>query len=237
MPTNQLTDLKAQIKTAIRRSSDRGFVPYSGCNRVCGEMLAVMGIAEAHGRSGEYRQAFDIFMMVLVEAVKLISHADTSSGAAGDVIHSCLTEIESICQAVQDDNQPHYFNSIIKTATNKAFQDWPGEGYRLLKSAVYFVRNQRQAQKIYDACQILGPMYDGKEYPDKLLITHSIVFRLEGREAAEQYLMRNIQVPEIRMLAVENALAADNYPLAETLCREALRHDTRGYYNKPAPWA
>ncbi|WP_176215474.1 hypothetical protein [Sporomusa malonica] len=29
----------------IRRSSDRGFVPYSGCKRVCGEMMFVMQLA------------------------------------------------------------------------------------------------------------------------------------------------------------------------------------------------
>jgi len=35
---------------AIRRSSDRGFVPYSGCNRVCGEMMLIMQTAEWYGR-------------------------------------------------------------------------------------------------------------------------------------------------------------------------------------------
>lgn len=80
-------------------------------------------------------------------------------------------------------------------------------------------------------------MYDEKDYPDKLLITHGILARLEGRAAADQYLLDNIHVPQIRMLVVENAMAAKNYVLAEKLCTEALRQDTRGYFNKPAPWA
>lgn len=68
MPTSQqVTELKGQIKTVICRSSDKGFVPYSGCNRVCIEMQAVMDIAEGQGRNGEYLQAFDIFVMVLVK--------------------------------------------------------------------------------------------------------------------------------------------------------------------------
>jgi len=41
---------------------------------------------------------------------------------------------------------------------------------------------------------------------------------LEGKEAADKYLMDNIQVPELRTIAVENALAAKHYPLAEKLC-------------------
>lgn len=235
MPNNQqLTALKNQIKASIRRNSDRGFVHYSGCNRVCSEMMSVMQEAEANT---DPKQAFDIYIMVLLEAVKLISHADTSSGAAGDVIHSCLTEIDKLCQTIDEDNHKHFFDTIIKTAKNKAFKDWPDDGYRLLKSADYFVRDQKQAQKIYDIFPFLGTMYDGKDYPDKLLITLGIIERLEGKEAADQYLMDNIHVPELRMIAVENALYVKHYPLAEKLCIEALKKETRGHFNKPAPWA
>jgi hypothetical protein len=55
---------------------------------------------------------------------------------------------------------------------------------------------------------ILGTMYDGKEYPEKLLIILGIIERLEGKEAADKYLMCNIHVPELRMIVVENAIAA-----------------------------
>lgn len=65
----------------------------------------------------------------------------------------------------------------------------------------------------------------------------SVLERLEGREATDTYLMNHIHLPEIRILVVENALAARNYLLAEKLCTEALQQDTRGYFNKPAPWA
>ena len=238
MPINQqLTDFKNQIKATIRRSSDHGFVSYSGCNRVCGEMMSVMQIAEDHAQAADYQQAFDIYIMVLVGAVKLISHADTSSGAAGDVIYGCITEIDKICNAVHEEKQQHFFDTIIKNVKNKAFQEWSEQGYQLLKSAVYFVQNQKQAQKIYAVFSVLGTMYDGEDYPDKLLITHGLIERLEGREAAEHYLMNNIHVPEIRILVIENAMAAKNYLLAENLCTEALQQDTRGYFNKPAPWA
>ncbi|TWH49263.1 hypothetical protein [Sporomusa sp. KB1] len=232
-----VNELKNQIKTAIRRNSDRGFVPYSSCNRVCAEMMAVMQMAEDQAQVGDYQQAFDIYIMVLVETIKLIAHADDSSGAAGDVIHGCISEIDRLCIDVQEIKPPHFFDAIIKTVKKKAFIEWSELGYRLLKSAVYFVQNKKQAQKIYDLFPVLGTMYDDKEYPDKLLITHGILVRLEGREAADRYLLNNLHVTEIRMLVVENALAAKDYMLAEKLCTEALRQDPRGYFNKPAPWA
>jgi hypothetical protein len=77
------TNHKNQIKSSIRRYSDRGFVSYSGCNRVCTEMRSIMQIAEDHTKDFDCQQAFDIYIMVLLEAMKLITYADTSSGAAG----------------------------------------------------------------------------------------------------------------------------------------------------------
>ncbi|MBS4025852.1 MAG: hypothetical protein KGZ96_09290 [Clostridia bacterium] len=238
MPSNQqLADLKKQIKASIRRNSDRGFVPYSGCNRICAEMMSIMQMAEDWVNTDEHQQAFDIYIMVLLEAVKLISRADTSSGAAGDVIHNCLYWIDKGCQTADQDNHEHFFDTIIKTAKNKAFKEWPDYGYRLLKIAVYFVHDQKQAQKIYGIFPILGTMYDGKDYPDKLLITLGIIERLDGKKAADKYLMDNIHVPELRIIAVENAIAAEHYPFAEKLCIEALKKDPQHNFNKPAPWA
>lgn len=235
MPEIQYTtNLKNQIKSSIRWNSDRGFLSYGGCNRVCAEMMSVMQEAE---NSSDAAQAFDIYIMVLLEAVKMISKADTSSGAAGDVVNGCLYEIDRLCQNAAEENYKHFFEAIVKTAGNKAFKDWADNGYSLLKSAVCFVHEQKQAQKVYEVLDILGTMYDGKDYPDKLLITLGIVERLEGKEKAQKYLMDNINVPELRMVAVENALADKNYPLAESLCTEALEKNPRGYFNKPSPWA
>ena len=235
MPNNQnLIDLKNQIKSSIRRNSDRGFVPYGGCNQVCYEMMSIMQGAEA---DFDKKQAFGIYIMVLLEAVKLISHADTSSGLAGDVIYGCLSEIDKLCQTAAEENHKHFFDTIIKAAKNKAFKDWADTGYNLLKSTVYFVRDQKQAQKVYEVFQFLGTMYDREDYPDKLLIIHGIIERLDGKEAADKYLFDNIHVPELRMIAVENALSAKDYSLAEKLCMEALEKNTRGYFNRHDPWA
>lgn len=234
MPNNpQLAELKNQIKTSIRRNSDRGFVSYSGCNRICDEMMSILQEAE---KNTDVVHVFDVNIMVLLEAIKLISHADTSSGAAGDVIYNCLAEIDKLSQIAAEENHKHFSDTIIKTAKNKAFKDWPDDGYSLLKSAVHFVRDKKQAQKIYEVFSILGTMYDGKDYPEKLIIIMDIMERLEGKEAAEKYLLDNLHVPELRKIAVENALTAKNYELAEKLCIEGLEENPKVYYNNPVPW-
>lgn len=237
MPDKQeLTDLKNQIKTSIRRNSDRGFVPYSGCNRVCAEIQTVLQAAEQHAEANDHRQAFDIYIMSLLETVRLVYHADDSSGCCGDIIFSCFSEIDNLCKTAAASDAKHFFNTIIKTAENKAFEDWAEWAYRLLKSAVYFVSNQNQAQKIYDLFPNLGKMYGGSDYPEKLLITLGIIERLEGKEAANKYLMDNIDVPELIIIAVENAISDRDFALAEQLCKDALDKNIRGQFNRPKPW-
>ena len=88
-----------------------------------------------------------------------------------------------------------------------------------------------------DIFPLLGTSYDGSPYPDQLLITLTIIERLDGAEAADQYMMEHIDVPEMRMLAVEKAFAAKHYLRVEMLCREAIKTKVRGHFNRRPPWA
>lgn len=233
----ELLDLKEQMKIAIRRNSDRGFVPYSGCSRVCVEIQAVMNVAERYAKALEYQQAFEIYIMVLLETVKLVSHADDSGGGCGDIIHFCLEEIDVICKNVAENGDKKYFDTLIKTTKNKAFEDWAEWAYWLLKSAVYFVSNEKEAGQIYDLFPALGGMYSGEDYPDKLFIILGITERLHGKEAARKYLFDNLDLDEFRKIAVEEALTKKDFSFAERLCLEALAKNDYGYYGKPSQWA
>ena len=230
----RLSEIRNLMTEAIRRNSDRGFIPYGGCNRICTEMFAIL---EGNERCSDKRLAFDIFMLVLLRMMKLLSHTDTSSGAATDVIAFCLEGIEKLCQTADEEDCSYFFDSIIKAAKNKAFQEWPDQGYELLRSAVHFVRDQKQAKKIKEIFPLLGTLYNGKPYSDELLITLALVERLKGAEAADRYMLEHIDTPEMRMLAVEKALDTKHCLRVEKLCREALREKIRGDYNRRPPWA
>ena len=53
---------------------------------------------------------------------------------------------------------------------------------------------------------------------------------------AEQYLMEHIDVPEIRMIVVDKAIAEKDYQQVEKLCKEAIEKKIRGHFTRPAPW-
>lgn len=219
--SERLAELKQEITALIRRNSDRGFLHYSSCNKVCAELLVISEEAEHHPNR---RYAFDVHLMVFLKTVKLISHADTSSGIATDVVNNCLNVIDELCQSAAEEDRKHFFDAILKAVKNKAFDGWEEMAYGLLRSSVHFVNDAKQAEKVYAMFPILGPMYSGEEYSDVYTITFGIIRRLEGEAAANQYVMDHLEVDELRVIAVENALSAQQYELAERLCMDALEN-------------
>lgn len=208
----ELSSLRDEINTIIRRNSDRGAIDYSDCNRLCSELFGILERANHHP---DPRKAFDVYILVLLKMMKLISYADTSSGAAGDVVRFCQEGIETLCRNADESNNDYFFKTIIKTVRNKVFQGWSEDGFEVLKSAVHFVRDKKQAQKIFDIFLVLGNSYDGKPYSDQFLITHAVIERLDGPVKAERYLYEHIDVPEVRMVAVERAIDSQRYSQAE----------------------
>lgn len=230
--TQSLNEIKDQLKISIRSNSDRGFVHYGGCLRVSTEMSSIIESAEA---LTDPVMTFDILIMVFKEAVKLISHADDSSGTLGEVIRSCTSAIQQLCQSEDEANQGYFFETIIKTAKLKTVKDWPDFGYQLMEAVVFLVHDEKQVQKVFEVFETLGRLYSGAKYPEEHVITYKLLKQLKGREAADDYLTEHMDVDRLRVIAVEDALLEESYEKAEKLCVEALR----GGYNfqRRSKWA
>lgn len=215
----QFKEIKEQLKVLIRRHSDRGFLPYGGSNRVGAEMVAILERAEA---MDDPVLAFDIEIMLVKEGIKLLAHADDSAGSLGEAIRFSIQALAALCETADETNRKYFFETLLKTAKLQGMRDWADFGFRLLKAAVVLVRDEKQAQKVYEVCGSFGTMFSGSKYPDEHLITYQIVERLEGPEASDRYLMENLEVFEVRELAVNKALERKDYALAEQLCVQAM---------------
>lgn len=225
--------MKSEIKAVIRSNSDRGFVPYGGCMRVCAAMRTAL---ERSLELEDRRMAFDIHIYMLVEILKLIGHADSSSGDPTDIIRECLNGLDTLCKHASDDSRKPFFEAVVKTAKHKVFQEWKEYGYRLLLAAEPLVRDRAQAQKLYDLFPVLGATYSGQAFGESHMITVRITERLDGAEAAERYIMDHLDVKEMRRIAVERAMAAKRYDQAEQLCLDGLRQYS-SYRGRVSEWA
>ncbi|MFD1175399.1 hypothetical protein ACFQ3W_03680 [Paenibacillus puldeungensis] len=178
---------------------------------------------------------FDILIMVFKEAVKLISHADDSSGALGEVVRSCTSVIQQLCQSEDEANQSYFFETIIKTAKLKTLKDWPDFGYQLMEAVVFLVHHDKQVQRVFEVFETLGRLYDGSKYPEEHVITYKLLKQLKGREVADDYLMEHIDVDRLRVIAVEDAFLEESYEKAEKLCIQALHKEYS--FQRRSKWA
>lgn len=220
MNSPTIQELKAEIKATIRSNSDRGFLHYSECNNVCHYLSLVLDQAEQHH---DARYVMEVFMLVIVETLKLRLHADDSDGMTTDNLNHAIATIERLCEQAEPENRDYFFKFIMKTVKNKVFKDWAEEGFSLLRAAVPLVQTDKEAGRIYDMFPLLGTMYSGSEYPDQHVVTHSLILKLEGEEAANRYINDHLEVDELRAMAVEQALEVKRYEEAERLCLDALK--------------
>jgi hypothetical protein len=218
--SEQLRELKKQISALIRSNSDRGFLPYGACDRVCYELSVLSEEVES---LPDRRYVLNAQLIILIAAVKIISHADTSSGMVTEVIRNCIHTVDGLSHSAEKEDRKFYFDAILKAVNHKAFQDWEECGYDLLHTSVHVMEDSKQADRVFAMFPILGPMYSGEAYPETHLITYDILQRLEGEASANRYMMDHIEVDEIREIAVEKALEAKQYELVEQLCMDAMK--------------
>lgn len=220
----QTAGIRNRIHTVIRQNSDRGFIPHNGDIQVGAEMGAILDEALTLADSV---QTLDVFILVLMETVKLLTHADDSSGALGDIIRRCMAVIEGLCRTADGANRKLFFDKLILASNNDDLKEWKSVGYGLLKGTVGLVDDHCQVQKVYDTFETLGPPSEGKKCPEEYLITFGMIERLDGKAAADRYLKDHLDVPELRKLAVEQAIAEKQYTYAEKLCTQALGMEER----------
>ena len=156
----ELTELKQQIRNTIKRYSDRGFVPYSGCLYVCREMEAILDISQHHLNDDELKEGFDIAIMVLIEVVRMISHADDSAGGVSDVVRKSMNILDQICETEDAVSDEYYLKELVKASKNKVFDGWDDWAYGLLKLAAALVKNEKQAMLIYDVSSIYNATFE-----------------------------------------------------------------------------
>ena len=97
LPTEEIIPIvKTTIAASIKCNTHRGYIGWSSCDNICMDMHVCLDMcSETLGMCG-YMAALEAARYILVSAVKLASHADSSSGMLTDVI-MCTYELVDKC--------------------------------------------------------------------------------------------------------------------------------------------
>ncbi len=179
---------------------------------------------------GHYRLAFSEAEMLyrkLLENFECQAECELSEEA-----ENCLELMSTIADnTILDEDKNHIFQHCLALSDLDDGKDY-GADYedKLLRIAAKFVTPENCAD-LEAALAALNAAWRGEEVA---LIRFEIASRLEGESAAADFISKNLQYPQIREIAFEQAISNDNLAEAEKLCEDALL-----IYKEPygiSPW-
>lgn len=229
----EMEGIKVRIADVIRQGTRSGFIDYRGCDYICNEMDQILEQAQKRLNQGHPVIAFGIAMQICLKGYWLASRADSSSGSLTITINSSLEMIDKAsANAIAEADRKFIYEKCCKEAKNKVFEGWNEGNYAFLRSCARFV-TKRNAKKIFDTLDYLAEKLrtDSFSYTtDDKLTRLEICKHLDGEDEYERQIKINLDIKEVRRIAVDRALANNNYAYAETLCLEYINTATSGYH-------
>lgn len=241
----ELAAVEALIKASIRANKHQGYIDMRGCDNICADLDDVLDKARIRIGCGQYEQAVDMTLFVLLTAIELAGEADSSSGSLSWTVDAAMETVEMAAKGLARDGglRGELAGKILKTAEDPAFDGWDHWRYDLLRRAAALADTENEEQ-FYGLLDRLSdqqwvkfqdvPRY-GYEKEDKLT-RYCVMRSAQGAETARSYLEQNLEVDELRMILVREDMAKGDYANAECLCQERLEKEQVERWYRPSQW-
>jgi len=243
IPTEDIMPIvKKIIGASIKSNTIRGYIGWSSCDNICMDIHDCLDMCEEPFESKEYRVVLESATYILASGVKLASCADSSSGMLTDVV-MCTYELIEKCtkKIAKQDKQIRdaALGIIIKEAKKKAFDGWTDWRYDLLKCGLCLC-DEISAKKLEKTLDGFLSVIEDDPFPEykkkEDMIARYLLHRhLNGKEKTSDELYKHINVNELRIIAIKDAIEDCNFKEAEKLCMEKSESDDNWRYRKNDP--
>lgn len=240
-----LAIVKVTLTTSIRFNTHKGYIGWSSCDNICMDMHDCLDLCEDTFKLGNYKEALEVSTYILVSGVKLASHADSSSGMLTDVVMRSFEVIGKYAERISTQDKQirdEALAFIIKESKKKAFDGWIEWRYELLKCGICLCdeKSATKMEKILDSFLEKAEESYCPEYQKQanLIIRYLLHRELKGKEAVKDELYENINIRELCILAINDALEEKDYEEAERLCVDKAVKEEGWHYrrNDPEDW-
>lgn len=187
--------------------------------------------AESHQHSGEHNKAFEITQAVLEKLVPALQYVDDSNGWVGDCIDEAV-QLQWLLADVSEGNtalRKEMFSWFLKSASNKKFLGWDCS-WDFAKLAAVTAPGAAAEDKIVAMTEsIARNSTHGSEPVEKYEIEQSAEVLLafyqtyKSDKDVEAFVTENIELANIRALAVNRLVHQGKFQDAITLCREGVQ--------------
>ncbi len=236
LKSTEIEDLSQYVKiirTYVKMHSERdGLVTYRNVSR------AVVGAEEVLERAwqakdkNEYLQAVQISFCVMHEMADLLQSSDDSDGIIGGIIDDCLeltgTLVES-ADSLSPNEKQMLVHILLQEAQNSKLATW---NLYLLEIAIGVVDDNVTRQQWEDCMRILeereNGQYENSYFAQKVaLLKCDLICHLDGEQSRAQFLQAHMELPEIRKMAIREAISQGRFDEALGYAQEGELQDTK----------
>ncbi|MGM8216433.1 SWIM zinc finger family protein [Bacillaceae bacterium W0354] len=236
---------KKLIREYINLAKYRGFIEWNKTyDAVYGANLT-LDKARKKIDHGKEEMAVYLGLTVLPIVVDMLEYSDDSSGYLGMTINESLeiinTAIASGLNSFDEAVQHSLFQTIMKEANHKRYDDWEEWRTRLLESCTYFCKDDAIRESLEHHIQKLlsrestYPTYDEYVKTKFRLLQLKIIELWDDEEQIIQFINQYIQHPAFREKAVLYYLNKEEYKKVVVLCKEADKQEKR-HFGQASIW-
>jgi len=215
----ELKKISRKIKAALAHVSD--WNTHDRWGYVSADTSDIFYEIEQRTEQGHLKLAFAALEILYVELLKNFEYQ--SECELAEEAADCLERMADMAaQAAGPGDREYIFERCIALADLDEGSDY-GADYedQLLKIAAQLVTQENRGQ-LEGALEQRGDRYSANAFA---LIHLKIVERLDGETAAQAFVDAHLDMESIRKIAVDKALARQDYARAEALCVEYIRQN------------
>lgn len=218
--------IQAILKSAIGR---HGYIEYSAGHFVGSAVGGLLENAQKQVETANYPTAFYIACAIMEEMTKALESADDSHGEIGGCIEPSVEIIYSIAtKQIPDNLKTEIFDYCLDAFKKKIFSGWDWH-FPMLDIATQLVSSAEEAKQVYALLDTVKETNDGWDWDFRKAqsIRLDLINKMEGKEAAKQYLEQNVTNSDFRKKVIETAISQKDYIKAIHLAEEGIRIDDK----------
>jgi len=220
----------------IEQAEDEdGFITYHNCQYAVEGAYKVVSRAQRACDEQEYEFAVDLALCVMSEMVDILQYTDDSEGDVGMVIGEAHYLLKTAAEKIPAGPMMEAcFHKIFNEVGQRHYHGWLDWRMDLLQVCVALVSNDEQREQIEQCLRKFSLKIEKQEqssfscqYESEAIafLQYELISRLDGEEAAAEFIYAHRKFSRFRELTIQKALAVKDYTLAEKLALEGEESD------------